>query len=202
MKKGRQKTRHRKRKCRNCGELYQPDSRNRRHQKYCSESACQRESKRVRQEKWTCSEKGRNYFQGSVNVQRVQEWRKAHPGYWKRKGPKRGNALQDDCSAQRPDGQRDMHDLRGRALQDVLSPQPALIAGLIASLTGNALQDDIVESSRRFILLGQDILGRRPGIEPKGGHDDEKTYYMPREATAGAAAVQLGGSPPGAGRLY
>lgn len=82
-----------------------------------------------------------------------------------------------------------MHDLSCCALQDVLVPQPALIAGLIASLTGNALQDDIAESSRRFILLGQDILGIGPGIEPRGGRDDEKTHYMSREATAGAATV-------------
>lgn len=187
MKKGR--NRHRKRKCRNCGELYQPDYRNHRHQRYCSKRDCKQESKRVRQEKWRCSEKGENYFQGPVNLQRVQEWRKAHPRYWNRNATKRQNALQDDCSAQHPASQRDMHDLSGGALQDLFSPQPALIAGLIASLTGNALQDDIAESSRRFILLGQDILGIEPGINPNGGRDDEKTHYMPRETAAGAAAV-------------
>ena len=156
----------------------------------------------MRQEKWTSSEKGENYFQGPVNVQRVQAWRKAHPWYWKRNVPKRQNALQDDCSAQDPDTQRDTHDLSIGALQDVFSPQPALIVGLIASLTGNALQDDIAESSRRFILLGQDILGTGPGIEPKGGRDDEKTHYMPEATAAGAATVQLGGSPPGQGRAH
>lgn len=156
----------------------------------------------MRQAKWTSSKKGENYFQGPVNVQRVQAWRKDHPGYWKRNAPKRPNALQDDCSSQGLDAQRHNHDLSDSALQDVFSPQPALIAGLIASLTGNALQDDIAESSRRFILLGQDILGIGPGIEPKGGRDDDKTHYMPGEAAACAATVQLGGSPPGQGRAH
>lgn len=197
MKKGRKKIRQRKRKCRNCGALYQPDYRNRRHQRYCSKKECKQESKRVRQEKWTSSEKGKDYFLGQVNVQRVQEWRKDHPGYWKRNVTKRQNALQDDCFAQDADSHIDTRDLSNGALQDVFSPQPALIAGLIASLTGHALQDDIAESSRRFILLGQDILGIGSGIEPKGGRDDEETYYMHRAVAAGAATVQLGGSPPG-----
>lgn len=151
----------------------------------------------MRQRKWRQSAKGRDYFLGVANVLRVQEWRKAHPGYWRRSVSKKQNALQDDCFTQTPGIQGDRAALSRDALQDVLSPQPALIAGLIASLTGNALQDDIAESSRRFILLGQDILGTGSGINPKGGRDDEKTHYMPREVAAGAAAVQLGGSPTG-----
>ncbi len=80
--------------------------------------------------------------------------------------------------------------------------QPALIVGLIASLTGSTLPKDIAKSSRKFLDFGQDILGIVPGINPKGGRDDEKTHYMPREAAAGAATVQLGGSPPGQRRTH
>jgi len=44
------------------------------------------------------------------------------------------------------------------ALQDLSLLQPALIIGLISHFTGIALQEDIAETSRKFIELGNDIL--------------------------------------------
>ena len=46
----------------------------------------------------------------------------------------------------------------GEALQEVLSAQPAVLIGLIAHLSGSALQEDISRSTRRLLQLGQDIL--------------------------------------------
>jgi hypothetical protein len=40
--------------------------------------------------------------------------------------------------------------------------QPALIIGLIASLTGTTLQDEIARTTRRFIVSGKNILGNSP----------------------------------------
>jgi hypothetical protein len=37
--------------------------------------------------------------------------------------------------------------------------QPALVVGLIATLTDSALQEDIAEAVRRLQRKGQDILG-------------------------------------------
>ena len=42
----------RRRKCRNCGQLFRPDPRNVRHQRYCSASACRRASKAASQRRW------------------------------------------------------------------------------------------------------------------------------------------------------
>ena len=78
--------RARPRKCLCCKELYTPDPRSRWHQKYCSKPQCRQASKRASQRRWLSSDKGAGYFQGSDNVARVQQWRKAHPGYWKRGG--------------------------------------------------------------------------------------------------------------------
>ena len=78
-------TRCRRRKCRHCGQLYEPDPRNRYHQRYCSQPACRQASKAASQRRWRASPKGRDYFRGSANVLRVQAWRKAHPGYWRKR---------------------------------------------------------------------------------------------------------------------
>ena len=153
---------HRKRKCFHCKELYYADYRNRWHQCYCSKPECRLASKNAAQERYLSSEKGKGYFQGPENVARVQKWRAAHPGYWKGKGHKDQNALPDVCSSQSSSNQSDTNKLAYNSLQDICSSQLALLIGLIASLTGNALQDDIAETSRRFINLGEDILGFSP----------------------------------------
>lgn len=54
---------------------------------------------------------------------------------------------------------RDSGTLVPAALQDVIAAQPFVLIGLIANLTGSALQEDIAESSRRLLRLGQDIIG-------------------------------------------
>lgn len=161
--------RGRRRKCRHCGELYTPDARNRYHQKYCSRAACRQASKKASQQRWLRSDKGRDYFRGPENVVRVQQWRANHPGYWKRSGPKGCDALQDLLPSQLIKRQVVTNNSSASGLQDVCSMQPALLIGLIASLTGTTLQDDIAETSRRFIVSGRDILGIGPAHNPKGG---------------------------------
>lgn len=163
------KRRGRRRKCRHCGELYTPDPRNRYHQKYCSKAVCRQASKKASQQRWLRSDKGCGYFRSPENVIRVQLWRAVHPGYWKQSNPKGRGALQDDSSLQLVGQEPVTQSLNASALQDVCSMQPALLIGLIASLTGTTLQDDIAETSRRFIVSGQDILGIGPAHNPKGG---------------------------------
>ena len=91
--------RRRERKCRHCGHLYEPDPRNRYHQRYCSQPACRQASKTASQHRWRASPKGKDYFCGRANVLRVQRWREAHPGYWRSRRKKSG-ALQDHCPPQ------------------------------------------------------------------------------------------------------
>ena len=131
----------RQRKCGHCGQLYEPDPRNRYHQRYCSEPACRQASKTASQRRWRASPKGRDYFGGSANVLRVQAWRKAHPGYWRRRrkplGPPSGksSALQDHCLPQALVPPKDKPGLTQRALQDVIITQGLTLTGLVAQLT-------------------------------------------------------------------
>lgn len=162
--------RHRKRKCKHCGELYMPDARHRRDQKYCGAEACRVVSKRASQKRWLDSPKGVAYRDLGGDTDRVRQWRAANAGYWRRGGRKSPDALQDSRNLQPTDQQEVTAELALDALRDTYLSQPALIVGVIASLTGCALQDTMASSIRRFVLLGQDILGMVPGSPPKGGN--------------------------------
>ena len=68
-----------KRKCRHCGQRFDPDFRNAIRQRYCSEPACRKASKSASQRRWLRKPENRDYFRGPEHVQRAQEWRRAHP---------------------------------------------------------------------------------------------------------------------------
>lgn len=183
------------RKCLNCSEEYIPDYRHRHNQEYCLKPSCRCASKRRSQEKWLLSDKGKGYFTGPDHVRRVQEWREAHPGYWRRKDRKPKDALQEMVPLEHVVNKEDEKNSRLAALQDVSAMQPALLIGLIASLTGSTLQDEIVETSRRFILSGRDILGIPPDHKPKGGGSPYggKTSSLSGSSSSSTQPVQLGG---------
>lgn len=153
--------------CLFCGELFRADPRNARHQKYCLQPACRKASKAASQRAWLGKADNQDYFRGPENVARVQRWRVAHPGYWRRaKGARRRRpaapvALQDLCPAQAIEMADYSQDVLQPALQDLLLDQPAVLIGFIAQFTGSALQDDICRSTRRLLELGHDILAGR-----------------------------------------
>lgn len=67
--------------CPCCKCLFTPDPRSRFHQKFCSKPACQKASKAYSQQQWGIRS---GYWRDSDNIEKVQKWRKDHPGYWKR----------------------------------------------------------------------------------------------------------------------
>ena len=151
-------TPNRRRKCRHCGQLYEPDPRNRWHQRYCSQPACRQASKTASQASWRASPKGRDYFHGSANRLRVQAWRRAHPGYGKTRRQRQG-ALQDQCVVQAIVPAEDKLPLDSRALQDFLVTQGLVLTGLVAQLAGSPLQDVVASVLQQLILTGQQIRG-------------------------------------------
>ena len=149
------------------GNCFEPDARNLRHQRHCAKPACRKASKAASQRRWLAKAENRDYFRGAINVARVQAWRAAHPGYWRRPGVKPATALQDDSSAQGIETHSDSDLFAPAALQEVLAAQPTVLIGLIAHLTDSALQEDIAKASRRLLQLGHDIL------QGRAGHDDQ-----------------------------
>jgi hypothetical protein len=144
-------------KCPHCQELFTPDARNATRQRYCSKPGCRQASKAESQRRWLQKEENRDYFRGAAHVLRVQRWRAAHPGYWRRI-KRRPSALQDPLIAQVTVNNTNHYHAEKDALQDLLIRQPAVMVGLIAQLTGLALQDDIARAARRMQQLGNDIL--------------------------------------------
>jgi hypothetical protein len=155
-----------KRKCRHCKEFFRPDHRNRHHQRYCSKATCRQQSKAEAQRRWLQKPENQGHFRGSKNSQRVKAWRKAHPGYWRKGKPEAKRPLQDLCRGQLPENEQLMKEIVPSALQDLLLRQPAVVVGLIATMTGSALQEDIAETVRRLQRKGQDILGTNATGKP------------------------------------
>ena len=185
----------RKPKCRHCKQLFRPDPRDVDRQKYCSEPACRRASKAASQKKWLEKPENQDYFQGTDNTTRVQQWRKGHPGYWRKRHGK-PKVLQE-TSAEEPATKQDVtQQLQNHALQELLRVQPLVFLGLLAQLGGSPLQDNIVSLGRRLQQLGQDILNQP--IYCRGGqHDNRQSSHLSTHDPQGARTVQLGGSPSG-----
>jgi len=152
-----------------------PDPRSAKRQRYCSKAACRQASKAASQHHWLQKPGNRDYFTGPTHVERVRQWRRAHPGYWRpqARGPQ---ALQEDLTPQETQKQPLDDGLTPHALQDVFFMQPAVVVGLIAHLTGLTLQDDIATTARRLQQLGRDILCGSP--HHQGGIQDGQTPHF------------------------
>jgi hypothetical protein len=174
-------------KCLHCEEFYTPDSRTRARQRYCSKAECRKASKARSQRRWSGKPENKSYFCGPDNVQRVQRWRKDHPGYWRK--PKSApatlqDALQDECPSQSVDFQRIVAPEATAppfALQD-LSPNQPFVVGLISVLTGSTLQEEIAREARRFFIRGRDILGVGLGVFPPPTHETQTHPLSPAPA--------------------
>jgi hypothetical protein len=160
-------------KCRNCKRFFVPDYRNRnRCQRYCKNSECRKASKAFSQQKWLQKPENENYFKGPLNAQRVREWRRGNPGYWKRRHRSKQNALQDRLNAQPSEIKDDNANFTNNALQDFLNIQPAVIIGLISNL-----------------------ICCQP--KSKGGNYDCKNTHFTRAGPYGTQKLQLDLSPSG-----
>lgn len=181
-----------RKKCKHCNRLFIPDARNAKRQHYCHRSACRMASKKESQRRWQQKPENQDYFRGADHCARVRRWRKAHPGYWKR-GKNNADTLQDPLTVKTIEIVDNNNELAKGPLQDLLILQPAVIIGLIANITGFALQDDIAFCLRRLQQLGRDIL------TPNKGADDD--YQVPAKhptLAQGAQPVQLDRPAPGA----
>jgi hypothetical protein len=182
----------RRHKCRCCNLFFHPDRHNLHRQFYCSAPDCRRASKAASQRRWLQKPENRNYFRDAQNVKRVQQWRKANPGYWKRT---KSRQKQDQPSGNKPlnPGTTSCNapERNLRTLQDfVLVDHPAFV-GLISMVTGSTLQEDIAAVGRNLLLQGRNILGlASPGNTPSS--HDSKTIDPTRPPPPGAAQLQLG----------
>ncbi len=153
----------RRRRCKHCDDLFKPDSRNLKRQKFCRKTECKEASKRYSQQKWLIKPKNQDYFSGPANVIRVQQWRQQNPGYWKRKKSKKvtsliKGALQETLSVKTAIDKGFSNDLMQYALQDSLSTKTLVIIGFDAQLNKTALQDIIDFTDQGTVKLMPNVL--------------------------------------------
>jgi hypothetical protein len=184
--------------CQHCNRLFRPDHRNVTRQRFYCKPECRQASKVDSQRRWLQKPENLDYFRGSDNVKRVQLWRQDNPGYWRRTPPNVSadpDALQETLMPQEMETQAlnegDEKSVRD-ALQETFFMQPAVLVGLIAQLTGCALQEDIALMTRRLQQLGRDILDCSPNAT--GGSPDVQTPDLFGQTAPRAPAIQLGGS--------
>ena len=180
-----------KKKCRHCRRLFVPDPRNRDRQKYCSKTPCREASKAASQKKWLSKPENKDHFKGPENMERVREWRKKNPGYWKRPKPK--IALQDSLIVEDTENTDKNEQINANALQDFLMTQSTVMIGLISNFIGSPLQDDIANTLLAMQKSGQDILY----LQSKGGKNDRKNTSIRTTYPQDPQKLQLGRSPAG-----
>lgn len=148
------------RKCRHCSTFFVPDPRTADRQRYCSEPECQHASKLASHRRWLSKNGNGDYFRGPRAVERVQAWRKLHPGYWRKEAPSSRKGQVVDVQPANP-AHSSCNVPRGlpRTLQeDCLAQDPAFV-GLISMMTGSTLQEEIASTARQLLLRGRNILG-------------------------------------------
>lgn len=144
--------------CFHCKSLFVPDPRNHRHQLCCQQPACRVERKRQAQARWLAKPENQNYFKGPESVDRVRQWRSAHPEYWKRSPARPKTPLQDVSTDQPIEPQTVVQELFAVALQDLSGLQTPLLVGLISQTLGSTLQDDIARHIHGLVAKGRDLL--------------------------------------------
>ena len=136
--------------CIHCSELFLPDRRNRYHQQFCNQPECRQASKAQSQKRWL--KQNRDYFRGRQHVERVQAWRKAHPGYGQHSPTTAVSALPEGLPLDLAPHQRVAAKPPAQLqalLQDVCPPlqdvwiHNPLMAGMISHLFDCTLQEDI-----------------------------------------------------------
>jgi hypothetical protein len=197
------------------------DPRNAGRQKYCSKSACRKESKAASQRKWNLKPENQVYVQRAKSIQRVQAWRATNPGYWRRGGRGKSRsklalqetcaaetvdnegvaqnlrqvALQETCIAQAVGNEGVAHNLQRVALQDACLAQNPFFVGLVAFSSGLTVQEDINALLHRVLSRGQDILRMSSTRTPAANHEKEDPP-VPGMASARAWPVPQDKSEP------
>ena len=141
------------------------------------------------QRRWQQSPENQNYFRGPENRQRVKDWRKANPGYWRKKKSSTQVPLQDFFQAQVAHNEELIPRVTPDALQDLFSMQPAVVVGLISMMTGSALQEDIASTVQVLVRKGRDILDMKQGSETTRLTNENQTTSLSATTANRAASV-------------
>lgn len=147
-------------RCKNCGNYFYPDSFNRHHQSYCSRLECRSASNAASSKAYRKKKSQDAQFRHQESA-RVKRWQQENPDYCKnrRKSSKKvekNRVLRDIAQVEK------LHSDVG-VLRDIANLQSVVMEGLIVTLTGDVLRDDIGGFIRQMYDKGQEVSGREPG---------------------------------------
>jgi hypothetical protein len=150
------------RSCAHCGQRFTINPRLGKRHRYCSRPECIKVRHRVGHKKWLRKNGGKSYYLGNHNTDRVRDWRRQHPHYWKKSRRIRRAGRADFVLTKALAAA-----VRFVALQDSIDTRFALEIGLISRVSGAALQDTIAKEIHRLTLRGYAILRGKSGRLPK-----------------------------------
>lgn len=144
-----------KRKCQNCGRDFLPNKFNHHHQVYCSDPECRSISRKRAQAKYRKKQSKSLAFRRKES-ERVKEWQRKHPGYWKDRKKKSKKdftkkVLQDFASVEKLKNEVSV-------LRDMAFSQHLVMNGVISYMAGDVLRDNIGELRNRFYDRGKAVL--------------------------------------------
>ena len=97
-------------------------------------------------------------------MERVREWRLAHPGYWKRARKRAEAPLQNAMKLSGiADPEKDKASLdvecATKRIAALLREQSPVVVGLIVQMTGCTLQNAILEVAEKLFEKGRAVIG-------------------------------------------
>lgn len=145
-----------RKKCKNCGRTFLPDSYNHHHQAYCNNPDCRKKSRKASKARYRKKRSLSLDFRKKESI-RVKAWQTKHPGYWKKrkkrsKKVRRGAVLRDIAQVEKLN--EDMSVLR-----DIAICQHTMLEGVISVLTGDVLREDIGAQRNRLYDRGKEVSG-------------------------------------------
>ena len=169
--------RQRNRNCLHCRQLFESRPSTRHHQRYCCQPACQKVRKAITNRRF--HQANPDYDKGPHNVERVRQWRRKNPAYWRRENRHGGPGCQATVtpatvklhalqvvSESQPSAQQLLELQQNiHALQVVSDRQTLLFQGLAAQLTGVALQAELGQVLDSWYDRGSQLSGRVATID-------------------------------------
>lgn len=151
---------NRKIRCKHCMEYFYPDNYNRHHQRYCcKDDKCRKASRAASSKKYRKKKTEDAPFRQKES-ERVKVWQRKKPDYWKK--PKKRAKKSTENEVLRDFAQAEnLHD-EITVLRDFANLQYAVMEGLIITLTGDVLRDNIDGFIRQMYDKSQEVSGKVP----------------------------------------
>ncbi len=149
-----------RRRCLHCLHPFIADYRNTYHQRFCSDHECRRASKGASQRRWLRKPQNRNYFREPDNAQRVREWRRAHPGYWRPEKHECEGAAKPLLAPTIAPEPGNLPPPGSGTLQDFCRSKAPVFSQLLSQLSRCAIQEDIAHLAAQVVSEAQCILLR------------------------------------------